>query len=246
MHSTPAYVLAALGGLLFAHLISRAPELRSLRLSQLLFVPLGFVMAVHFLPAGGGSSAGGDIGQFVCFLAVLLFLIVLLVPNLAYHWGVGLSNLLDPQDWTPIEEEIALRPIRRFIDKDDFTQALSDLDALLQKHRPTYEALLIKAKLLYHFGSVDETVATLLRLIGLSKTTPQQLAVMEMLAVLEEHHQVPAKPLAPGRRRFPIQHELVLFPIAADSAASHQEIPPGDYEVEETFHRNHRWLKLAG
>src|ERR1039457_1588182 len=125
MHSTVAYVLAAAAGVLIAHFISRAPELRTMRLSQLIFVPVAMVLAVYFLPDGSGSSAGGDIPNFVCFLGIVGFLIILLVPNLAYHCGAGLSNFLDPHDWTQAEEEIALRPIRRLIDKDEFTPALA-------------------------------------------------------------------------------------------------------------------------
>jgi tetratricopeptide (TPR) repeat protein len=239
MYSTFSYLLAAVAGVLIAHFISRAPELRSMRLSQLIFVPCAMVLGAFV------SSIGGLAG-FVCFLAVLLFLIILLAPNIAYHFGAALSNFLDPHDWTPAEEEIALRPIRRLIDKDQNNQALAELDELLKMHKPTYEALLLKAKLLHHFGSVDETVATLLALIELSKTTAQQLAVMQLLAVLEPHHRTPPKPLTPGARRIEIHHELILFPTSADASPLHKEIPPGAYEVEETSHRNHRWFKLAG
>jgi tetratricopeptide (TPR) repeat protein len=183
---------------------------------------------------------------FVYFLAVLIFLVLLLAPNIAYHCGAVVSNFLDPSDWTPTEEELALRPIRRLIEKDQYYEALAELDELLKKHKPTYEAVLIKAKLLHHCGSVDETVATLLSLIELSKSTEQQLAVMGLLDLLEEHHHPPRKPLASGARRIEIYHELILFQTAGESSALHKEIPPGNYEVEETFHRNRRWLKLAG
>lgn len=243
MHSAIAYLLAAAAGVVMAHYLSRAPELRSLRLAQFVFVPPGLALCVFFLPEPGLPP---NVAQFVSFLAVLFFLIVLLVPNIAFHCGAALSNFLYPHDWTPLQEEIALRPIRRLIDNDDYPQALADLDELLEKHPPTYEALLIKTKLLYHFGSADETRTTLLRLIGLSQTTAQQLAVMEMLAHLEEHPPAPPRPLVPGQRRVEIHHELILFPIADETAGRHKVIPPGAHEVEETFHRHHCWLKLAG
>jgi tetratricopeptide (TPR) repeat protein len=247
MHSPLAYIIAAGTGLLIAHWISRAPELRTMRLSQLIFVPVGMALCVYFLPEQGGSVAG-DIGQFMGFIAVLGFLIVLLIPNIAYIFGASLSNFLDPQDWTSLEEEIALRPIRRLIDKDQFNQALADLDELLKTHKPTYEALLIKAKLLYNLGSVDETVATLLNLIPMSHTTAQQLAVLELLAVLEGQHQEPPNPIVSGTRYIEINHDLVLFQIDdnGDASPTHKEIPPGNYKVEEILHRNHRWLQLAG
>jgi tetratricopeptide (TPR) repeat protein len=246
MHSIFAYLLAAGAGVLIAHFISRPPELRSMRLSQLIFVPAAMVLFVYFLPNGSESSAGASVGEFMCFLGVLGFLILLLAPNIAYLCGAGLSNLLDPQDWTSADEEIALRPIRRLIDKDQYNEALADLEELLKKHKPTYEALLIKAKLLYHFGSVDETVATLLSLIKLSQTTEQQLAVMELLAILEGLHQDPPRPLAAGIRPIETHHELILFQMADDTSPLHKEIPPGAYEIEETIHHHRRWLKLAG
>jgi thioredoxin-like negative regulator of GroEL len=239
MHLTLAYLLAAGVGVLIAHFISRAPELRTMRLSQLVFVPAAMVLCVYF-------SASGDMAGFICFLVVLIFLVLLLAPNIGYLCGMGLSNFLDPQDWTSSEEEIALRPIRRLIDKENYRQALGELDELLKKHKPTYEAVLTKARLLHHIGRADETVATLLRLIELSHSTAQQLAVMEMLAFLEENGQDPPNPPASGTRRVQIHHELVLFQTTGETSPLHKEIPPGTYEVEEIIHRNRRWLKLAG
>ncbi len=246
MHSILAYLLAAGAGVLLAYFISRPPELRVMRLSQLLFVPAAMAAAVYFLPDARGSSAVLEMGRFTCFLAVLGFLALLLSPNIAHYCGAGLSNFLDPQDWTSAGEEIALRPIRRLIDKDQCLQALAELDELLRTRKPTYESLLTRAKLLHHFGRVDETVATLLGLIELSQTTEQQLAVMELLALLGEHRPSAPKTPAPGARTMRIDHELVLFQTAGDAAPLHKEIPPGAYQVEEILHRNHLWLKLAG
>ena len=169
-----------------------------------------------------------------------------MAPNLAYLFGAGVSNLVDPQNWTSDEEELALRPIHRLIDKDQFSQALNDLDELLKSHKPTYEALLIKAKLLHHFGSVDETVATLLKLIPLSHSTAQQLVVMELLEQMEEQYQDPASPFVPGMRIVEISHELVLFLMDGEKPVLHKGIAPGAYKVEEALHRNHRWLRLEG
>jgi thioredoxin-like negative regulator of GroEL len=246
MHSILTYVLAAGAGVVIAHFISRAPEMRARRPFQLVLVPAAMVLCVYFLPDTSGTSESAAMGELVCFAAMLGFLALLLGPNIAYHCGAALSNFLDPLDWTPAEEEIALRPIRRLIDKDQYYQALTELNQLLTKHKPTYEALLIKAKLLYHVGRVEETAATLLNLIALSNTTAQQLVVMELLASLEEHLQDPPEPPAPGARRIEIHHELILFPTAGGTAPPHKEIPPGTYAVEEILHGNRRWLKLAG
>ena len=238
MHLTFAYLVAAGVGVLIAHYISRAPELRSMRLSQLVLVPCALVVGLYF--ANGGGMAG-----FVAFLVVLLFLVILLAPNIGYLIGAGFSNFLDPQDWTSAEEEIALLPIRRLIDKENYRQALGELDELLKTHKPTYEAVLLKAQLLHHIGRVDETVTTLLSLIALSNSTAQQLAVMENLAFLEEDQQAPPNPPAAGARRVQISHELVLFPTNEATSASHKEIPPGVYDVVGIVHRNRHWLKLA-
>jgi tetratricopeptide (TPR) repeat protein len=239
MHLTLAYLLAAGAGVLIAHYISRAPDLRSMRLSQLVFVPSAMVLCVYF-------AASGDMAGFISFLVVLIFLVLLLAPNIAYHCGAALSNFLDPQDWTPAEEEIALRPIQLLVDKGNYRQALAELDALLKKHIPTYEAVLIKARLLHHIGRVDETVAALLSLIALSNSTAQQLAVMEMIAFLEENQQDPPNPPTSGTRRLQIHHELVLFQTTDETSPLHKEIAPGIYEVEEIVYRKRRWLKLAG
>ncbi len=233
MHSIFTYLLAAGAGLLIAHFISREPELRVWRPFQLILVPAAMMLCVYFLPETRGTSEAAAVGELTCFVAALGFLALLLGPNIAHHCGAALSNFLDPPDWTPAEEEIALRPIRRLIEKDQYYQALTELNQLLEKHKPTYEALLTKAKLLFHFGTVEETVATLLSLIALSKTTAQQLVVMEHLAALEEHAQDPPQPPASGTRRIEIDHELILFQTAGGASPLHKEIPPGTYEVEE-------------
>jgi thioredoxin-like negative regulator of GroEL len=246
MHSTITYIFAAAAGVLVAHFTSRAPELRSMRLSQLILVPAAFVVGLHFLPEQGRPSESGDIGNFICFLVILGGLILLLAPNIGYHVGAGVINFLENPDWTPSEEEIALRPIRVLIDKDRYHEALMELDELLKKHKPTYEALLTRAKLLYHVGSVTETESTLLGLIALTQTTQQQLTVMEFLAFVQtDQIESPAQPSTANSRRVEIHHELVLFPLSGEPGA-HKEIPPGGYQVEEIFHRSRRWLKLVG
>src|SRR5665213_3512409 len=224
MHTILAYVVAAGAGVLIAHLVSRAPELRFMRLSQLIFVPAAMVLCVYFLPNGNGSSVVEGLGGFICFIGVLGFLVLLLAPNIAYLCGMGLSNFLDPQDWTPAEEEIALRPIRRLIDQDQFHPALAELDELLKKgnRQSTYEALFLKAKLLNHLGGFDEAVVTLLSLIEMSHNTSQQLAVMECLAALEEHRPDTPGPRIAVARRIQIRHELVLFQIAGDASLTHK------------------------
>ena len=246
MTLTLAYLLAAGVGVLIAHFASRAPELRSMRLSQLIFVPACVVLIVYFLRAEASTSNAAAVGEIIRFIVVAVFLAVLLGPNIAYHCGAALSNFLDPQDWTCAEEEIALRPIRSLIDRDHYHQALTELEQILKTHKPTYEAVLLKAKLLHQCGRLDETVAALLSLIALSQSTAQQLAVMELLGLLADYHRSPPKPLAAGIRRIQIGHELVLFQMSGDAPPPHKEIPPGTYEVEETLHHDRRWLKLAG
>ncbi len=246
MYSILSCIVAAGLGLLVAHLLSRPEELRPLRLSQLILVPAAMVGAVCLLPRHAGRATLGDLQNFIQYLFIAAFVAVLLAPNIAYYVGIGFSNVIDPHDWTPLEEEIALRPIAKMIDKDRFQEALAKLDGLLEKHKPTYEALLLKSKLLHHFSSVDETVATLLEMIPLSHSTDQQLSVMEALATLENQLQNPAMPFIPGTRRIRTRHEFVLFPAETIDRSAHETIPPGEYEVEETLRGTQRWLKLAG
>lgn len=250
MHAIPYFIAALIGvvnpekpfveawffpivagvGMVIAYLITRPEELRSLRLFQMLILPIAMLMCV----AGSMASILG-----VAMLAVVV------APNIAFYFGVGLSNFLDPMDWTPLEEEIALRPIRLLIDRDNYRQALAELDVLLTKHKPTYEAILLKAKLLHHIGRVDDTVAMLPGLLALSQSTAQQLSLMQLLDFLAKP-QDPPKPSEPGIRSIEIHHELVLFQTTDDATPLQKVIPPGTYKVEETIQRNRRWLKLAG
>lgn len=242
MYSILAYMIVAGVGALIVHLLNRSPELRNGRLSQLILVPGALVLALWILRQTGGQP---ELGAGLAVIAIIVFTAFILSPSIAYNLGIGLSNFLDRQDWTPAEEEIALRPIQRLIDRDQYYQALGDLDALFKKHKPTYESLLLHAKLLHHFGRLEETAAALLQSIKLSHTTAQQLAVLELLAAIEVHLPTPPLPLTPATRRLRIQHELVLFQPGAAGRSLYKVIPPGSYEVEEIILRRRRWLKLA-
>jgi thioredoxin-like negative regulator of GroEL len=243
MDSVIVDIIAAGAGALIAWLLTRAPELRGWRLSQMILVAGGFATASWLLRQTRGEP---DMGAGIVLIVIIVLTAFLLAPNIAFYCGVGLSNFLDPLDWTPAEEKIALRPIRRLIDNDQFYQAVGDLEALLEKHQPTYEALILHAKLLHHFGRLDATAAALLRAIQLSHTAEQQLTVMELLAALEDRLPAAPKPAAPGTRRINIRHELALFPPGAADRLQQRFIPPGDYEVEEMIHGREVWLKLAG
>ena len=240
-----AYILAGGAGLLLAWFLSRAPELRSLRLAQLIFVPIAFVAALSVLPDPSAPSRGvGDIGVFAVFLGILGFIIILLAPNIAHNLGAAVSGFLDPHDWQPVHEEVPLREVNRLIDKDRYQDALAELEALLKKYKPTYDALHLKAKLLNHFQHYNEAVAALLQMLRLSATSTQQQVVMELLSSLEAH--LPASPgaTAPGVRTIRIDHELMLFNAGANDFSAHKEIPPGEYSVEEIHQGRHCWLVL--
>lgn len=239
-------IIAGGVGLLLAHLLSRPVELQRLRLSQLVLVPVAMAGAVWLLPMHRGRFNLGDLQNFIQYLFIAAFLAVLLAPNIAYHVGIGFTNLIDPHDWTPLDEEIALRPIQRMIDREQYQEALAELDQLLAKHKPTYEALLLKSKLLHHFSSVDETMATLMQMIRLSNSTHQQFSVMEALATLEGELPNSAGPFIQQKRRIRIDHELLLFPEDSTNLSVHETIPPGDYDVEDAVHGTQRWYKLPG
>ena len=244
MHSLISYIAAVGVGLILAYGLTCAPELRGLRIVQLIFLPIAFAAALAALPdpADGYMSIGFLLG----FAAVLVFIAVLLAPNLGHYGGALVSNFLDPQDWSSAEEEIALRPIVKLIDKDRLQDAMDELEALLKKHRPTYEALLLKAKLLHHFQHFAETKVTLLQMIRLSHATQQQLAVMELLARLEGRQRSAPKVPIPGASAIRISHELVLFQADTADFSVHRAIPAGEYQVEEILAKGQCWLVLKG
>ncbi len=240
------YFMAAGVGFAVAHFISRSPELRTMRLSQLVLVPALFVIAAHLIAQPLARSQIQGMANFIAFAGVMVFLAILLAPNIGYHCGAALSNFLDPTDWTPEEEEIALRPVHHLIDRNRYHEALTELAHLLDTHKPTYEARLMAAKLLHYCGQLEESVAMLVSLIELSQTAQQQLNAMELLALLEEYHQEKLPAGKADTSRIQIRHELVLFPITGPAAEPYKLIAPGAYDVESLFHRNHRWLKLKG
>ncbi len=246
MHNVISYIAVAVFGLLLAHFLTRAPELRGLRISQLIFVPAACVAAFAVLPEPSSAPGLGDIGAFVMFLGILGFIIVLLAPNIAHALGTAVTSFLDPQDWTPSEEEIALRPVIRLIDKGLYHDAFDELEALLQTRRPTYEALHLKAKLLNHFQRFDETIATLLQMIRLSHSAKQQLLVMELLAGLDAHQPAAPSNALPEVRQIRIDHELILFDSGVGDLSVHKLIPPRSYHVQEISRGRHRWLALQG
>jgi tetratricopeptide (TPR) repeat protein len=241
MHSLFSYFLVAAFGLFLAFFLTSPPELHHWRPFQMVIIP-GLLLAIFYCtPAHGLPSAGGGI----ITLVLITMMAFILSPNIPHFFSVRVSNFLDPMDWTPADEELALRPIRRLIDEGQNGEALASLKKLLQIHKPTYEALLLKAKLLCHIGSVHDTAVTLHELIPLSHTTEQQLVVMELLATLENHLPPATNPPLAGRRHVSINHELLLFPSETTNRSSHKAIPPGAYEVEEFLHDKFLWLKLA-
>jgi hypothetical protein len=241
-------VLITLGaaGMALAHFLSRAPELTRIRRVQLVCIPVVLIVGYSLLPTGGGRDLG-DMARFTAYLIPAFLLALLLAPSIAFHCGNGLMNFLEAPDWTPLEEEIRLNPIRKLIDHGRHRDALHELEGLLAKHGLSYEALLLKTKLLFHFSSYCETTTTLLQMIRLSKTEEQQLAVMESLRLLEKEFACFAAPKGMEKSEtVRVDHELILFEIDDKGLSKHRVIPPGDYEVEECIRDRTRWLKVKG
>lgn len=234
-----SFFLGGGAGVVLSRCLASVPEARRANFTQLVIV-LGSLAASIYV-----SSFAGMV-TLTCVLAGVGFIIMFLMRQVTNFGGTTFINLLDQQDWTPADEEIALRPIRQLVDRENYRQALGELDQILKTHKPTYEAVLLKAKLLNHIGRVPDAKTALLSLIGLSNSPAQQLAVMEMLASLDQDQ--PELPNAPtnGARRIEICHELILFQMPEGDPTSHKQIPPGSYEVQEIVHRNQRWLKLKG
>ena len=178
MHSPFWYVAIAALGLSLGYFLTRAPELRHWRVAEMTAIP-GLLLGIwRMSPANGLPTAAGG-GAIYVLIAVLAFV---LAPVISHHLSVGFENFLFRANWTRAGEEIHLRPIRRLIDEDQFHEALRELNELLEKHPATYEAALLKAKLLYHIGGVEETAAALTQLIGQCQTVEQQLGAMDALA----------------------------------------------------------------
>jgi thioredoxin-like negative regulator of GroEL len=239
-------ILAAALGFTIAYFLSRAPELRPFRLSQLIFVPLAMVTALNLLPSAHGRYVAGDLQNFIYYVGVAGFVAVLMGPNIAHYCGLALSNFIDPHDWKPSEEEIDLRPVQRLIDREQHGEALTLLDSLLKIHKATFEALLLKTRLLYNFQNVPDTLDTLLKMLPLSKSTAQRVAVMEGLVAIQNQSPRPRQSPNRERRIVRIQHELLVLPLGAKNVAVHADIPPGVYEVEPVFEGPQCWLQLAG
>jgi hypothetical protein len=238
-------MLGAAGAVL-AHFVSRAPELARLRRIQMVCVPFVLVMGCALLPDAGAATIG-DMARLPTFVLTMFVLALLIAPSIAFHCGAGFTNLIDPQNWTPANEELALNPIRKLIDRDLHREALHELERLLQTHEASYEALLLKTKLLFHFSSHHATVATLLQMIRLSQTPAQQMAVMESLHALEKEFGGVATPrTTESPKVFSLDHELILFDSVGDDPIKHEILPPGSYDVEEVMLGHVRWLKLKG
>lgn len=217
-----AYIVVGGIGLGIAHFFSRAPELRPMRLSQLILVPATMIFAFCLST------------NFITFIAAFGFLGLLLAPNIGFYCGQSLWDFLDPKDWVPLEAEIELGPILRMIEKDRYQEALEELDQLLKSHKPTYEALLLKSKLLHHFGSVDETMSVLFQMIGLCKDVKQHAAVMEAIHLLEKQYYTRRRMIS-GVQEIRIYSELMVFPTAKNDRSVHKIIPVGSYRVEGVF-----------
>jgi len=245
MHRIVA-VLPGAAGATLAHFLSRAPELARMRRIQMVCVPVVVVLGCALLP-GAGAATIGDVARLPAFVLTMFVLAILIAPSIAFHCGASFVNFIDPQNWTPSKEDIALNPIRKLIERDRHREALDELERLLQTHEPSYEALLLKTKLLFHFSSHCAAVVTLLEMIRLSRTPAQQMAVMESLHVLENDFGCVAMPrMAESPTVFSVDHELILFDTQVCDLSQHETILPGSYEVDEVIQGHVRWLKLKG
>src|SRR4051794_7940500 len=81
-----AYIVVGGVGLLIAHLLSRAPDLRPMRLSQLILVPALMVFAFCVST------------NFATYLAAMGLLGLLLAPNIGFYCGQSLWDFLDTKD----------------------------------------------------------------------------------------------------------------------------------------------------
>ncbi len=238
--------MVAGAGLLLAWFLTRAPELRFLRLAQFIFLPISFVAALAVLPEPSGHASVEDIGAFVMFLGIMGFIIILIVPNVSHLLGAAVCDLLETNDWSSENEEITLKPVQRLIDKDRYQDAFEELEALLKQYKPSFNALLLKAKLLNQFQRYNEVEAALLQMLRLSGTARQQLTVIELLASLEAHQKGVLERPEPGRRPWRINRPLVLVKTGSADFSDYKEIPAGEYAVEEAANGRRCWLVLPG
>ncbi len=240
-------VVLIAAGIGLAHLVSRAPELHRLRRIQAICFPVILLVGFGLLPFGSGRNALGDLACFTAFLVPVALMAILLAPSLAFNCGAGFVTFLDPPNWTPAHEEIRLGHVQKMIDHDRHQDALDELEELLKKHEPTYEALLLKTKLLFHFTSHNASAATLLQMIPLCRSFQQQMAVMESLqALVRQFACVPVSRTAESPTQFELMHELLLFEGRGNDLSRHKMIEPGTYEVEEIRVGQARWIKLKG
>lgn len=182
----------------------------------------------------------GMVGHFLVAIGAVMVVAIMFAPKISSLIGGGLARLLSPSDSVPNAEKIDLQPVLDLIDRDNYPRALAEVDALLQKQKPTHDALLIKTRILHHLGKMAETRALLPDLMSLSKNAEQQLAAMQFLPLLKE-----SGALAAGIQNIVINHELVVFQMTGGDAPMHKVIPAGTHRIEAVTHRERHWLKLV-
>ncbi len=177
-----AVVLWLVGGIIAAFVMTLPPDLHRFRFVQLVMVPTSLV-AMHFLLLPIRAPAT-DVADFIMYLPFMFIMAAMLGPNIAYYCARIVQSTLDPQDWTPLNEELAIAPIQQLIREDRYTAALNQLEDLLGTRKATYESLFLKAKLLHHFCRNLEARRILLKTLRLAQTDQQQRAVMLALQEL--------------------------------------------------------------
>jgi hypothetical protein len=176
-------LLWTVGGAAAAYLMTIPIDLRRLRLVQMVLLPCSLV-AVHFLvvPAAKPDRIeAADIADFLLFLPFIGIMACLLAPNIASGCAYLVQSIIDPHRWEPQEGEIDTSPIRRLIREGRHAEALKELSQQLGRSRGSYEAFLLQAKLLYHFGRKGAARDILLRALRYSETGLQQEVIMQAL-----------------------------------------------------------------
>jgi tetratricopeptide (TPR) repeat protein len=178
MNEIRIYAFLVTVGLTIGFIGTMPSDLRRLRLMQMVLVPV--LLSGMYFQIPKGPLAVEDLLAFLLYLWPLGMLAALLAPNIAWFCGYGIQSAIDPQDWTSCDEEIVLKPVNQLIEREDYQAAYKTLEDLLERHRPTYHALLLRAKLQYHFGKIKQARQTLLKMIELAQHPDQQLAAMRL------------------------------------------------------------------
>jgi hypothetical protein len=194
LQSKIAYLVVVLAGAVAAWRATQPPQLRWLRIFQMLLLPVLFC-AVFRGVAGLVFGTLHPVIAVPLLLTAAASLFLTLAPNLVWSFQSSrLESLTAPRRKPQLLDDTHLQPIRQLIDGQQFGQACARFEILLKSHRGDFPQIRLLTQLYHQLKRNKQAERSALQMIGLARNISEQLTAMHFYHELTGDKPKPAAP----------------------------------------------------